>query len=180
MKTEPQGEALRKRSYYLSVGRLTYAKRIDLAILAANKLNAPLKIVGTGKEEAYLKSIAGPTVDFVGSVSDSELADLYANAKALIFCALDEDFGMVPVEAMSYGTPVIALAQGGVLETVVDGKTGLLFSEPEVGELVKTIQQFDKLTIRPQDCYTQAKKFSKERFKKELKSFVEKVSKKSS
>ncbi|MBI5448935.1 glycosyltransferase [Candidatus Gottesmanbacteria bacterium] len=163
------------KNYFLSVGRLTYAKRVDLAIRAAYKLKLPLKIVGSGKEEAYLRSIAGPTVEFLGSVSDEELSRLYAGAKALIFCALDEDFGMVPVEAQAAGTPVIALAQGGVLETIIDGKTGVLFQKPEVEELAKAIQQFNTLPMQRNDCIAQAKKFSKERFKKEMKLFVEKA-----
>ena len=170
-------------SYFLSVGRLTYAKRVDLAIMACNKLKVPLKIVGTGKEEEYLRSIAGPTVEFVGSVSDEELSKLYAGAKALIFCALDEDFGMVPVEAMAHGTPVIALAQGGVLETVLDGKTGVLFQKPEVEELVKAIKKFNK-NYNDYNGYKNykdvAEKFSKERFKKELNAFIEKAYRESS
>jgi glycosyltransferase involved in cell wall biosynthesis len=168
----------RKQGYYVSVGRLTYAKRIDLAIEACNKLKLPLKIVGKGKEEKYLRSIAGPTIEFVGGVSDSELDQLYARAKALIFCALDEDFGMVPVEAMAHGVPVVALAQGGVLETVIDGKTGVLFDEPTVESLVKAIKHFDisiHRSVTAKACIAHAKKFSKERFKKELKSFVEKA-----
>ncbi len=163
-------------SYYVSVGRLTYAKRIDLAIEACNKLKLPLKIVGSGKEEAYLRSIAGPTVDFLGSVSDDELDKIYTGAKALIFCALDEDFGMVPVEAMAHGVPVIALAQGGVLETVIDGKTGMLFGKPEVESLVAAINKFYKRYNHYnfyKNCLAQAKKFSKERFQKEFKTFVE-------
>ena len=175
LKTKPQGEALRKQGYFLSVGRLTWAKRVDLAIAACNKLKLPMKIVGSGKEEVYLRSIAGPTVEFVGSVSDEELSKLYAGAKALIFCALDEDFGMVPVEAMAAGVPVIALAQGGVVETVVDSVTGVLFDKPEVEELVKAIRRLeDSKTGRwEENCRKQAKKFSKERFKREFKKFVE-------
>ncbi|KKS56081.1 MAG: Glycosyl transferase group 1, partial [Candidatus Gottesmanbacteria bacterium GW2011_GWA1_42_26] len=81
------------KSYYLSVGRLTYAKRVDLAIAACNELKLPLKIVGTGREEGKLRAISGPTIEFLGSVSDEQLAKLYKGAKALIFCALEEDFG---------------------------------------------------------------------------------------
>jgi len=172
-----QGTSLRSRSYFLSVGRLTYSKRVDLAIVACNKLKLPLKIVGTGKEETYLRSIAGPTVKFLGSVSDDELARLYEGAKALIFCALDEDFGMVPVEAMAHGTPVIVLAQGGVLETVIDGKTGVLFKNPKVEDLNRAIKRFNSVRRTwSEDCYTQAERFGKERFKKELRAFVDKFS----
>ena len=177
-------------SYFLSVGRLTYAKRVDLAIMACNKLKLPLKIVGAGKEEGYFKKLASQgqalrsknseKVEFLGSVTDEELGKLYAGAKALIFCALDEDFGMVPVEAMAHGTPVIGLAQGGVVETVVDGKTGVLFDEPTVESLVGAIKKFGRLgklgrwgREGENQCITQAEKFGKERFKKELTAFVE-------
>jgi glycosyltransferase involved in cell wall biosynthesis len=166
-----------KKDYYLSVGRLTYSKRIDLAILACNKLKLPLKVVGSGKEELYLKSLAGPTIEFLGAVSDSELYMLYRRAKALIFCALDEDFGMVPVEAMTAGTPVVALGQGGVLETVIDGKNGVLFKDPTVESMIGAIKTFEKTkkdwTV---GCITQAKKFSKERFTKEMVEFIKKHS----
>jgi glycosyltransferase involved in cell wall biosynthesis len=163
-----------KKEYFLSVGRLTYAKRIDLAILACNKLKLPLKIVGKGKEEAHLRSIAGPTIEFVGGVTDEELSKLYAGAHGLIFCALDEDFGIVPVEAMAHGVPVIALAQGGVLETVIDKKTGILFHEPTVDSLESAFKKFMRIKKDwSRDCTTQANKFSKERFQRELKAFVE-------
>lgn len=173
-KQNPKSKSQNK-TYFLSVGRLTYAKRVDLAIQAANKLKVPLKIVGTGKEEQYLRSIAGPMIEFVGSVTDEELSTLYAGAKALIFCALDEDFGMVAVEAQAQGTPVVALAQGGVLETVVDGKTGVLFQEPTDASLMaaigklKTLGKSEEVAKR---CIAQAQTFSTERFKKELNAFV--------
>jgi glycosyltransferase involved in cell wall biosynthesis len=162
-----------KRTYFLSVGRLTYAKRIDLAIMACNKLKLPLKIVGVGKEEAYLRSVAGPTIEFMGSISDTELNDLYDGAKALIFCALDEDFGMVPVEAMAHGTPVIALAQGGVQETVVDGKTGVLFSVPEVESLIAALRKLLETPMTAAACRKQAGVFSKEKFMTRMRTIVE-------
>jgi glycosyltransferase involved in cell wall biosynthesis len=164
-----------KRDYYLSVCRLSWAKRVDVIIEAANTLKLPLKIVGAGKEMEHLKSIAEPTVEFMGSVDDQQLSELYMGAKALIFCALDEDFGMVPVESMAYGTPVIGLAQGGVLETVIDGKTGVLFDKPEPDSLINAIYKFEKEFTKInfyQNCITQANKFSKDRFKKELVNFV--------
>ncbi|MCL4360517.1 glycosyltransferase [Patescibacteria group bacterium] len=169
------------KEYCLSVGRLTYSKRVDLAIEAANRLNLPLKIVGTGSEEACLKSMAGPTVEFLGSVSDEELDSLYERAKALIFCALDEDFGMVPVEAMAHGVPVIGLAQGGVLETVLDGRTGVLFKEPTVMSLISAIKRLEKEMGRGEDgerggwgeaCRRQAAVFHEDRFKKDMQRFI--------
>ncbi|MBI5613436.1 glycosyltransferase [Candidatus Gottesmanbacteria bacterium] len=161
------------KNYFLSVGRLTYAKRVDLAILACNTLKLPLKIVGKGKEEEYLRSIAGPTVEFLGGVSDEKLNKLYSGARTLIFSALDEDFGMVPVEAMAHGTPVIGLSQGGVKETVVDGVTGILFDEATVSSLESAMKRFMSMKKEwSSDCKKQADKFSKARFKKELDEYV--------
>lgn len=165
---------IRKQEYFLSVGRLTYAKRIDLAIKVANKLKLPLKVVGQGKEERYLRSIAGPTIEFISGVSDEKLNALYNGARAFIFCALDEDFGIVPVEAMAHGIPVIALGQGGTLETVVDGKTGVIFNEPTVESLEVALKKFMRMKKDwSKDCMAQAQQFSKERFQKEFKAFVE-------
>lgn len=163
-----------ERKYFLSVARLTHAKRIDLAIKASNELKLPLKVVGVGREDEYLHSIAGPTVEFLGAVSDQKLSDLYGRAKALIFCALQEDFGMVPVEAMRYGTPVIALKQGGVMETVVDGKTGLFFESPDESELKSTLEKFLKTENRftPKASHVQAEKFSKAVFVKKIRNLV--------
>lgn len=168
-------EFLNHTSYYLSVGRLSWAKRVDLIIDACNTLRLPLKIVGVGNEEEALKKIAGPTIEFLGSVSDNTLARLYMRAKALIFCALDEDFGMVPVEAMAYGTPVVGLSQGGVKETVLDGKTGILFSRPTIEGLCSAIRKFEHASIEKdwtKACLEQAKRFSKKEFQRMLKNFV--------
>ena len=162
-----------KKEYFLSVGRLTYAKRVDLAIEACNKLQLPLKIVGVGKEEHYLRALAGPTIEFMGEVSDEQLARIYAGAKALIFCALQEDFGMVPVEAMAVGIPIIALKQGGVMETVVDGKTGLFFDDSTSESLIIALEKFKTIKFDVQTCQKQARKFSKEQFITKMSSFVE-------
>lgn len=172
------------QKYLLSVGRLNFAKRVDLTIQACNKLTLPLKIVGTGREEASLKAMAGPTVEFLESVSDEELSRLYAGAKALIFCALQEDFGMVPVEAMAHGVPVIALRQGGVTETVVEGTrsagsgqvTGVFFDEPTVESLLGAIEKFNKDYNHYNfynACQAQAQKFSRDVFKKKMSAFVD-------
>jgi len=169
------------KSYFLSVGRLSWSKRVDLAIDACNTLALPLKVVGAGKEETKLRSIAGSTIEFIGGVTDEALSQLYQGAKALIFTALDEDFGIVPVEAMRHGTPVIALGKGGVLETVIDGKTGFLFHKPETHELIITLKRFIKYSdntyhrsVMEQACRRQAAKFGKEKFQKAFRSFVEK------
>ena len=163
------------RDYYLCVSRLFRAKRIALAIKACKQLKLPLVVVGRGREERELKSIAGPETVFLGEVTDEELTALYRDCEAFIFPAEQEDFGIVPVEAMSFGKSVIALAQGGVKETVIDGKTGVLFAKPEVENLVQAIKRFKNLRINREDCVLQARKFSKERFKKEIREFLNKV-----
>jgi glycosyltransferase involved in cell wall biosynthesis len=134
--------------YYLTVGRLAKQKRVDLLILACNMLKRRLLIAGTGKETAYLKSIAGPTIEFLGFVPEADLATLYSGARAFLFAA-DEDFGIAPVEAQGYGRPVIAYGHGGSLETVVAGslgdpyKTGVFFRKQSVDAVVAGIQHFE-------------------------------------
>ncbi len=175
-----QNPKSKKDNYYLSVGRLTYSKRIDLIIEACIKLGRKLIIVGAGKEKEQLTSRytlnAIRLIEFKGSVSDEELAQLYAGADALIFAAIDEDFGMVPVEAMATGTPVIAYRSGGVQESVVEGKTGIFFNELTVDSLTKAIQEFERNLKDDRGvglaCVKQAQKFSKERFKKEIEEFI--------
>lgn len=108
----------------------------------------------------------------MGSVTDEELVKLYAGAKAFLALATDEDFGITPVESMLCGTPVIAYYGGGYKETVVDGKTGVFFKDPNTESLVNAIKQFEKMKIDPKNCFKQAEKFSKERFKKEIEKFV--------
>ncbi|MBI2405468.1 glycosyltransferase [Candidatus Microgenomates bacterium] len=162
------------RTYFLAGGRLARPKRIDLAVAACTKLKLPLKVFGKpfagyGDE---LKAIAGSTVEFLGEVSDEEKYRLMAGAKAFIFPALEEDFGITPVEAMSVSTPVIALRSGGVVESVVEGKTGIFFNEPTVDTLVNALKQFDRLKFNHVAIAKHAQKFSKERFKKEIQEFV--------
>lgn len=170
----------RADSYYLCVSRLARAKRIDLAIEAANKLGLHLKIVGTGREEKNLKKLAESgirnpetVIEFLGEVSDKDLIAAYQNCKAVIFPAEDEDFGLVPVEAMAAGRPVIAFKSGGVTESVISGKTGVFFDQPSVESLIKAIKKLEKLNIKPEDCLAQAQKFDKKNFKKQIKQFVE-------
>lgn len=158
--------------YFLCVSRLARAKRLDLAIQACNQLGLELLIVGSGREEKYLRSIAGPKTRFLGYLSDKELAKFYAGCQALIFPAEEEDFGLAPVEAMSFGKPVIALRSGGVPETVVENKTGLFFDKPTVKSLVASLQKFKSFQFKPEDCRRQAQKFSKARFKREIENFI--------
>ena len=174
------------RSYYLAGGRLARPKHVDLIVETFAKLNLPLKIFGKGfagyELDLKLKVKSQKSkVEFVGEVSDEEKLELMKNAKAFIFASEDEDFWITPVEAMSVGTPVIAYRSGGVLESVVEGKTGIFFDELSVESLGKAIKQFNSLPagrqgskINSDECVAQAQKFSKERFKREIKEFVEK------
>ncbi|MBI3379925.1 glycosyltransferase [Candidatus Gottesmanbacteria bacterium] len=164
----------KSKNYFLAGGRLARAKRIDLAIEVCNRLKFPLKVFGRGfaDYDSELRRIAGPTIEFLGEVSEQELSKLYAGATALIYPSEQEDFGIMPVEAMTFGTPVIALNQGGVKETVIDGKTGVFFDEPTVKSLMEAMKRFNKQIIMSENCIEQAKKFSKERFKKEITNFV--------
>jgi glycosyltransferase involved in cell wall biosynthesis len=149
----PKVPNVKKSDYFLFVSRPVGGKGLELAVAATKKLGVPLKVVGARGGHP---------------VSDMELAKLYAGAKAFLALATDEDFGMTPVEAMSMGTPVIAYAGGGYTESVIEGKTGIFFKN----NLVSAIQKFEKMKFNSEDCITQAKKFSKSRFKKELKAFV--------
>lgn len=174
------------KNYFITVSRLTKAKHIDLLIEAASKLKFNLKIVGTGRDAEYLRSIAGhnsapgsagSTVEFLGHVEDSELGDLHENAKAFLFASVDEEFGIAPVEAMGYGVPVIAYKSGGLVETVKDGANGFLFDLLTVESLAQSIKKLESLsdekylTMR-KEARKMAEKFSEERFKKEILEFV--------
>jgi glycosyltransferase involved in cell wall biosynthesis len=164
----------RKREYYLYVGRLAYSKHVDLAVRACTRLGKPLKVVGGGKGLDYLRSLAGPTVEFLGEVPDAQLRELYAGAKALLFPAEDEDFGMVPVEAMGYGVPVIAHRSGGPLETIEEGKTGLFFDELTVESLERAMRLIEKnkTSFSAKTIYNFTQKFKKERFHLEIMNIV--------
>ncbi len=164
------------KKYYLTGGRLARAKHINIAIEACNRLNLPLKVFGKSFADYMdeLKGIAGPTIEFIGEVSEKELVNLYKGAEALLFPSEYEDFGIIPVEAMAQGVPVVAYRSGGVKETVIDGKTGVFFDELSADSLTKAISRLSKLKIKMDDCKKQARKFGKERFKNEIKEFIKK------
>lgn len=158
--------------YFLMVGRLVAYKRFDLAIQVANELGIPLKIIGTGVEESRLKKCAGPTVSFLGQVDDGTLAHLYARARAVIF-PQEEDFGIVPLESMASGRPVVAYAGGGVLETVLDGTTGVFFREQTADSLRDALERFDRKTWEPVACRKQAMVFDVPRFVHDMESALQ-------
>ncbi len=165
-------ESRKKEDYYLSLSRLWEGKGVDLVIKACTELRVPLKVVGTGPEEDRLKNLAGPIVEFLGQVSDDERVKLMSQAKALIVAAEEEDFGITAVESQAAGTPVIALKQGGYLETVVDGKTGVFFKDPSVESLKEVLEKFDPSKYKTSDLINNAEKFSQKRFEEEIKDLV--------
>jgi len=158
-----------QRSYYLYVNRLAFSKHPELAVTVATKLKLALKVVGSGKMLTKLKQLAGPTVEFLDFVSDEELERLYAGAKALIYPVEDEDFGIVPIEAISFGTPVIAHASGGPLETIIDKKNGVLFNQANLAGLTLALKKFRKLSFNPQRVQKSVAKFTDpKRFEREI------------
>jgi len=155
-----------KNSYYLTGGRLARAKRYDVAIKACNQLKVPLKIFGRdfAGYQQELESISGSTIEFVGEIGQQQKAQLFSQAQAFIFCSDNEDFGIVPVEAMAYGCPVIAYKSGGTTETVIDGKTGIFFDELTSDSCAKAIIKLKKSKINSQDCIDRSLDFSRDKF----------------
>ena len=123
-------------------------------------------------EYKKLTKLPQNNIEFLGFVSDEEQAKLYGGAKAFLVLSEDEDFGMTPVESMLAGTPVIAYRGGGYVESVIENKTGIFFDKPTIESCRNTIKKFETMKFDSRDCITQAKKFSKERFKKEMLQFV--------
>ena len=168
-----------KSGYFLAGGRIARPKNIDLIIKTFEKNKLSLKVFGRSFGGLKLNESRitnhESRIEFLGEVSDEEKLELMRSAKAFIFASEDEDFGITPVEVMAVGIPVIAYRSGGVLESVLQNRTGLFFDELTVESLSRAIKQFNNLIIKPEDCIFQAKNFSKERFKKEIKDFVEKV-----
>ena len=162
--------------YFLVVSRLSAYKKIDCVIEAFNKLELPLIIIGEGKEERYLKSIADKNIKFLGWQSDEKVARYYSNARAFIFPTVD-DFGIAPVEAMAHGVPVLAIRKGGAKEIVEEGKTGEFFDAqiPEiVADCVRRFAEKEKEYDR-RVIAESAERFSKERFMEEFGEYVEKI-----
>ncbi len=176
--------------YYLAVGRLVPYKRTDILIDACSKLGRKLVIVGDGPEMKRLKKHAGKNIEFLGEADESQLRNIYARCRALLFAA-DEDFGMVPLEAQSYGRPVIAFGKGGSLETVVGAYapicrqkveqgsaiTGVFFAEQTADALANAILSFESSEdiFVPQDIQLHARQFDTSIFVARLRSYIERV-----
>jgi len=161
--------------FYLVLGRQVAYKRTDLVIEAFNHLSSEVKIIGDGPEMRRLQRLAkDKNIEFLGYLPDEEVARYIGRCKALIF-PQEEDFGIVPLEAMAAGKPVIAFRKGGATETVIDNKTGILFDEQTSQSLINAIRKFEGMKISSSDCKQQAQKFDKSVFKRRFKDFVERA-----
>jgi glycosyltransferase involved in cell wall biosynthesis len=158
--------------YFLIVSRLLPYKRIDLAIQACNALQLPLLIGGSGRDEQRLKRMAGPTIRFMGRLSDDEVLHYYAHCRALILPG-EEDFGITPLEAQASGRPVIAYGAGGALTSVVDGVTGKFIAAQTLESLSSTLVAFDEREYDPQAIRNHALEFDKPRFHRRVLQFIE-------
>jgi glycosyltransferase involved in cell wall biosynthesis len=153
------------------VSALVPYKRIDVAIEACRLAGTRLTIVGRGPEEASLRSLAGPDVEFLGWRSDEEIRDLYAAATAVLLPGV-EDFGMVPVEAQACGTPVVALAAGGACETVQDEVTGVLVSDESAAGFAAGLTRLQDLRLDRAAIRAGAERYSRGRFMTDFQAVV--------
>ncbi len=165
-KSKPGGE------YFLAGGRLVPYKRFDLIIRAFNRLGIPLKIFGDGPERKRLQALARPHIELLGYVSDEERGKLYRGAAAFVNPQI-EDFGITIIEAMASGTPVLAYAAGGALETVKEGETGLFFHEQRWEELADLVIRFQADRFDPRHLHEHAQTFQTSEFKRQINAFVE-------
>lgn len=158
--------------YFLSMGRLAPYKRVDLAIQACNRLQLPLVVIGGGRDEKQLKAMAGPTIRFLGRLSDAEVLGYMAHCRAFIFPG-EEDFGITPLEIQASGRPVIAYGAGGALASVIDGVTGTFFREQTVESLMAVLASFDERRYDPTTIRNHALEFDKPRFQRRILQFIE-------
>lgn len=162
----------RKEDYYVVVGRVVHVKKFDIVVKAFNKSGKKLIVIGDGDQLNYLKRIASDNITFTGFLSGAEVSSYIQKAKAFIQVGI-EGFGIAPIEAQSCGTPVIAFAYGGVLETVIDKITGVYFYEQSEKSLSEAINLFERLEFDPLLIRENTKQFSETRFESELKKFID-------
>ena len=172
--TDAFGLAESADDYYLLVGALVRYKRADLAVRAFNRAGKQLVVIGDGEQLVDLRRLAGPTVEIMGRQPASVIREKYSRCRALIFPG-EEDFGIVPVEAMASGRPVIAYGRGGALETVVEGRTGIFFDEQTEDSLLAAIERFEQVegTFDPAEIRRHALRFDRQVFKEKVRSRVE-------
>ncbi|OJI06359.1 hypothetical protein BK004_04320 [bacterium CG10_46_32] len=163
---------LPRMNYFVMVSRLRPYKKVDIAIRAFNRLNMPLVIIGDGEERDALRALASPTIHFMGNVDERTKKKLLAGALGFIH-PQEEDAGISAIEAMAAGTPVIAYGAGGALETIIPGETGVFFEEQTWQSLADAVIRFKRQSFDYQRIRVHAQQYSRERFERELKHFVE-------
>jgi len=163
----------RREDYFITVSHLVPYKRVDLIVRAFSKIKLPLLVVGDGPDMHKIKAMASPNVELLGRLSDQEVGEYMSKAKAFVYAA-EEDFGIVPVEAQAAGVPVIAFGKGGVVESVLDGETGILFEEQNVASIIGAVQRFLKHEDKfdPAVIRRNAERFSPQRFRQEFRDLV--------
>lgn len=154
-------------AFYLMVGELVRYKRPELAVKAFNETGRPLVVIGGGEMLGELRRMAGPNVRIMGPQPFDVLREHYGRCQALIFPG-EEDFGIVPVEAMASGRPVIAYRRGGATETVVDGTTGLFFDSQSVGAILEALQRFDAWDFNPAAIAAHARRYASDLFEQRM------------
>ncbi len=162
----------KQEPYFLMVGRLIAYKRFDISIKAFNQLGLKLKVIGRGPELKRLKKMAGSNIEFLGRVPDDKLADYYARCQAFIF-PQEEDFGIVAIEAMASGRPLIAYRGGDIVEHMEEGKMGIYFDNQEVSDIVEAVKKFQQQNFNPEYIKKQTLKFDKREFKAKIKEYIE-------
>ncbi len=158
--------------YFLVLSRLVPYKRIDLAIQACNQLQLPLVIIGGGRDLDRLKQMAGPTIRFMGRLSDEEVIYYITHCRAFLFPG-EEDFGITPLEAQACGRPVIAYGAGGALASIVDGITGVFFQEQTVESLAAALSSFSECVFDPHVIHNHALEFDTPLFRRRILQFIE-------
>jgi glycosyltransferase involved in cell wall biosynthesis len=160
-------------NYFVTLSRLVPHKRIDIVVEAFSRLKLPLKIIGDGPQRKHLEKRAAPNIEFLGYQSEQSVARLLGSARGFV-CTAEEDFGIAVVEAQAAGCPVIVYKSGGVLETVIEGETGLFFPEQSAGSLIQAVQRFEDFS----HCFytdimlDNAQRFSKHHFQRSFQEFV--------
>jgi len=158
--------------FYLMAGELIAYKRPDLAIRAFNEMKLKLVVIGGGEMLQEVRRLAGPTITVLGSQPFSVLKDHYARCRALIFPG-EEDFGMVPVEAMASGRPVIAYGRGGATETVADGLSGVFFPEQSVASIISAVERLNGLALDPAIIAAHAAQFGRKQFFQNMRAHID-------
>ncbi len=162
-----------REEFYLTASRMVPYKKMDLIAAAFSKMpNRKLVIIGDGPQMESVRASSGPNVQVLGYQSHEVLRDHLQRARAFVFAA-EEDFGIAPLEAQACGTPVIAFGKGGALETILDGKTGLLFDQQSVESIVHAVEKFEQNSFSADACRANALRFAPDRFRREFKTFVE-------